>query len=114
MSHNQLNDSNQTQSNAITRKPSIQKEEKELKWRTIRKSRNEELSSDLRFLGENNKIVADATPDRDKADRKLLMEEVEEISDRVGDFVVEAMEYLSNDKKKANLFLVVRENQRKL
>lgn len=46
--------------------------------------------------------------------RKLLMEEVEEISDRVGDFVVEAIEYLSNDKKKANLFLVVRENQRKM
>ena len=46
--------------------------------------------------------------------RKLLMEEVEEISDRVGDFVVEAIEYLSNDKKKANLFLVVRENQRKI
>lgn len=101
-------------SNAITRKPSIQKEEKELKWRTIRKSRNEELSSDLRFLGETNKIAADATADRDKADRKLLMEEVEEISDRDGDFVVEAMEYLSNDKKKANLFLVLWENQRKI
>lgn len=78
--------------------------------RKKRKSRNEELSSDLGFLGETNKIVADATNDRDKADRKLLMEEVEEISDRDRDFVVEAMDYLSNDKKKANLFLVVREN----
>ena len=90
------------------------KKKRELKWRTIRKRRNEELSSDLRFLGETNKIAADATADRDKADRKLLMEEVEEISDRDGDFVVEAMEYLSNDKKKANLFLVLWENQRKI
>ena len=48
------------------------KKKRKLKWRTIRKSRNEELSSDLRFLGETNKIVADATPDRDKSDKEVI------------------------------------------
>ena len=45
---------------------------------------------------------------------KLLIEEVEDNSDGDGDLVIESMKYLTNDKRKADLSLALRENQRKI
>ncbi|KAK9285420.1 hypothetical protein L1049_024613 [Liquidambar formosana] len=79
-----------------------------------RKGRDDAISTDLRFLGENIKIVADAINNRDKIDMDLLMLEIEKISNFDDDLVVEAMEYLSGDKKRADLFLALKENQKRI
>ncbi|KAK9286166.1 hypothetical protein L1049_014548 [Liquidambar formosana] len=79
-----------------------------------RKGRDDAKSTDLRFLGENIKIVADASNNRDKIDMDLLMLEIEKISNFDDDLVVEAMEYLSGDKKRADLFLALKENQKRI
>ena len=72
------------------------------------------ISSELGFLGENIKIVVDSMNNRNQVDMKLLIEGVEKNSDGDGDLVIESMKYLTNDKRKADLSLALRENQRKI